>query len=35
MSDTPFESLLCRIIWVLALALVARTLIGLAIQFAH
>lgn len=32
MNDTPFESMLCRIIWALAIVLIARVLIGLAIQ---
>lgn len=35
MTDTPLESMLCRVIWALAIVLIARTLIGLAIQFAH
>lgn len=33
MQSTQFESALGRVLWVFALVLVARVLIGLAVQF--
>lgn len=35
MNDTPLEFVLCRIIWALALIMLARTLIQFGAQLTH